>query len=85
MDCVNQNTNEYPIVGVDAVNRLKQKVICEFDELLKYVEKGYKPNYQFLLEEITFINIITEDKINLDKSLFILQFYNNNKWQIMLY
>lgn len=45
------------------------------------IEKGYKLDYEFILEEISYIEI--NDIINKDKSLFLLQFYLNNKWQTL--
>lgn len=65
---------------VDAVNKLKKKVSEEFHTLLCKVRKGYKPDYQFILEEISFIDIQNELDDNL--SLTALQYYLNNKWQI---
>lgn len=65
---------------MDAVNKLKKKVSEEFHTLLCKVRKGYKPDYQFILEEISFIDIQNELDDNL--SLTALQYYLNNKWQI---
>ena len=65
---------------MDAANKLKKKVSEEFHTLLCKVRKGYKPDYQFILEEISFIDIQNELDDNL--SLTALQYYLNNKWQI---
>lgn len=67
-------------MDADALNKLKKKVSQEFQTLLCKVRKGYKPDYQFILEEISFI-----DNNDLDNSLTILQYYLNNKWQINQY
>ena len=42
MDCVNQSLDKHLIMDVDA---LKAKVSCEFDNLLKSLEKGHRYNY----------------------------------------
>lgn len=65
---------------MDAVNKLKKKVSEEFHTLLCKVRKGYKPDYQFILEEISFIDI--QNKLDDNLSLTALQYYLNNKWQI---
>lgn len=54
---------------VDAVNKLKKKVSEEFYTLICKVRKGYKPNYEFILEEISFIELFQDrdldDKLSL--------------------
>lgn len=55
---------------------LKQKVIAEFMQLLKKVRKGYKPDYEFILQEISLIELW-----QLDNTDFFKQFYLNNAWQ----
>lgn len=59
---------------------LKDKVIKEFCDLIKYIKKGYHPDYEFILEEISFIDLIENNDI--DNALIALQYYLNNKWQI---
>lgn len=81
MGCVNLSTSSSLIVDADALNELKEKIICEYQDLIKMLEKGYKLDYEFILEEISYIEI--NDTINKDKSLFLLQFYLNNKWQTL--
>lgn len=58
------------------VDVLKQKVIDEFNQLLKKVRKGYKPDYEFILQEISLIELQ-----QLDNTDFFKQFYLNNAWQ----
>ena len=58
------------------VDALKQKVIDEFKQLLKQVRKGYKPDYEFILQEISLIELW-----QLDNTDFFKQFYLNNAWQ----
>ena len=80
MACVNQNTANGQSKAVDA---LKDKVICEYKELLKYLERGHRYDYQLILEEISLIELLEENEVN--RSEFVEQFYLNNKWQITLF
>lgn len=63
-------------MGVDA---LKDKAACEFEALLKSIEKGRRQDYQFILEEISLIDLLLDG--GFEKSEFVKQFYLNNKWQ----
>lgn len=63
------------------VAALKQKVLKEFNELLCEIRKGYRPDYEFILEEISFIDLINSNELDDKLSLIILQYYLNNKWQ----
>ena len=58
-------------------DELKNKISCEFLTLLSMVERGYRPDYEFILEEISLLEIYN----NLDKKEFILQYYLNNPWE----
>ncbi len=71
------------VMDVDALNDLKKKVSKEFFQLMCRVRKGYKPNYEFILEEISFIDLIKNREIDDKLSLTALQYYLNNKWQII--
>lgn len=66
---------------VTDVDALKGKVAKEFVMLLCEIRKGYKPNYEFILEEISFIDLIQHNEIDRKLSLIALQYYLNNKWQ----
>lgn len=63
------------------VDVLKKKVAKEFIDFICEVRKGYKPDYEFLLEEISFIDLIQNNEIDERLSLIALQYYTNNKWQ----
>lgn len=63
------------------VDALKEKVTREFTSLLCEIRKGYKPDYEFILEEISFIDLIQHNEIDRKLSLIALQYYLNNKWQ----
>lgn len=73
MDYVNKLSNSYLNQNADA---LKQKVISEFIQLLKKIRKGYRPDYEFILQEISLIELW-----QLDNTDFFKQFYLNNAWQ----
>lgn len=73
MDYANKLSNSYLNQDVDA---LKYKVISEFKQLLKKIRKGYRPDYEFILQEISLIELQ-----QLDNTDFFKQFYLNNAWQ----
>lgn len=73
MDYANKLSNSYLSPDVDV---LKQKVITEFKQLLKKIRKGYHPDYEFILQEISLIELW-----QLDNTDFFKQFYLNNAWQ----
>ena len=70
------------LIAVDALNELKKKVIQEFNTLLSKVRKGYKLDYEFILEEISFIELTQYNELDNNLSLTALQYYLNNKWQM---
>lgn len=69
-------------MDADALSKLKKKVTEEFYNLLCKVRKGYRLDYEFMLEEISFIELIQNGEIDDKLSLTALQYYLNNKWQI---
>ena len=73
MDCVKIQATQQ---SLDVV-ALKKKVITEFDQLLRRIKKGYKPDYEFILQEISLIQLLE----TLDNVDFFKQFYLNNAWQ----
>ena len=68
---------------MDALNKLKKKVSEEFNNLICKAKKGYKLYYEFILEEISFIDLIQNNEIDDKLSSIALQYYINNKWQII--
>ena len=85
MDYVNQNLSRFLITDADAVSNLKEKVICEYQDLLQSLEKGYKLDYQLILEQISLINLLEDGEIDDKRSIFISQSYLNNRWQVALF
>lgn len=65
------------IVCPQEVRDLKDKVICEFQKIISELKKGHKPSLEFLLEEISAINLADEE--SLDRSKFVIQYYLNNQ------
>ena len=49
---------------VKDVDALKKKVTKEFISLLCDIKKGYKLDYEFILEEISFIDLIQNNEID---------------------
>lgn len=84
MDYASLNLNRYLITDADVVSNLKEKVICEYQDLLHSLKKGYRLDYQLILEEISLIELLENKEMDDKKSMFISQFYLNNKWQITL-
>ena len=63
-----------PITPQTDIELLKDKVICEYKLLITLLEKGQKPNIEFILEEISAIDIEKE----IDNREFIIQYYLNS-------
>ena len=70
-------------MDVDALSKLKKKVSEEFYKLIFQVRKAYKPDHEYILEEISFIELIQNNEIDNKLLLTALQYYLNNKWQII--
>ena len=68
-----------PLVIVDVLNELKEKISKEFLQLLCQVRKGHKPNYETILEEISFVDIVNNKEIDDKLSLTALQYYLNGR------
>ena len=49
-------------MDVDALSKLKKKVSEEFYKLIFQVRKGYKPDHEYILEEISFIELIQNNE-----------------------
>ena len=56
------------------VDALKQRVIKEYNDILKQLSKGYKPDLALILDQLTFIELQSE----LDNYIVIYQKLNNN-------
>lgn len=63
-----------PIVPETDIDLLKDKIICEYKLIISKLEQGHKPDLDFLLEEISTVDLENE----LDNREFIVQYYLNN-------
>lgn len=60
-------------VDVDAINNLKNKVIKDFNNYIKRLQKGYQDDYNVILNEINFIEVHPD----LDNQTLIYEYYMN--------
>lgn len=63
-----------PIEPETDIDLLKDKIICEYKLIISKLEQGHKPDLEFLLEEISAVDLENE----LDNREFIIQYYLNN-------
>lgn len=63
-----------PITPETDIDLLKDKIICEYKLIISELEQGRKPDLEFLLEEISAVDLENE----LDNREFIIQYYLNN-------
>ena len=73
----NYNINNCYNIDSDAIRKLKERIISYFDKLLCLTEKGHKPNYEFILEIISLIDLYEHKLVDRDKLLFVIQYYLN--------
>lgn len=79
MEYVLEPTISKKFRDADAICDLKHKVIRQFTQFLCKVSRGYRPEYENILEEISLINLLDDNIMSLDESLFIIQYYLNNE------
>lgn len=60
---------------------LKEKVLCETETLIHQLERGYRPDTQFIQSEIQLIDMLSQNQIDEKFSLYALQYYLNNLWE----
>lgn len=63
-----------PIEPETDIDLLKDKIICEYKLIISKLEQGHKPDLEFLLEEISAVDLENE----IDNREFIIQYYLNN-------
>lgn len=71
----NNQDLKIPIEPITDIDFLKDKIICEYKLIISELEKGHKPNLEFILEEISAVDLENE----IDNREFIVQYYLNNK------
>lgn len=64
-----------PILPETDIDLLKDKIICEYKLIIDELERGRRPDLEFLLEEISVVDLESE----IDNREFIIQYYLNNK------
>lgn len=69
--CLDYNSDEL-------IAALKEKTINEFFQLLCSVQKGYRLDYEFILQEIMLLNLTNE--MDVEDLLFYLEYYYTNNW-----
>ena len=63
-----------PIQPETDIDLLKDKIICEYKLIITELEQGHKPDLEFLLEEISLVDLNQE----IDNREFYIQYYLNN-------
>lgn len=81
MNCTNQiqEVKNYSIP--ELIDMLKRKVLCETESLLHSLQRGYRLDTQFILSEIKLIDMLKNNRLDENFSLYALQFYLNNLWE----
>ena len=72
---ISNSSDLLPITPETDIELLKDKVICEYKKIISDLERGQRPDIEFLLEEISAIDIEKE----IDNREFIIQYYFNNQ------
>lgn len=62
---------------VDPVDKLKEKVANEITTFFKYLRRGHLMDYDFILDEISIIDILECKSIDKGLLLTIIQYYLN--------
>lgn len=58
---------------VVAVNNLKKKIIKDYVRIVKRMNKGYKDDFRYILNEISFLGVWS----NIDKPEIIYEYFIN--------
>ena len=69
--------NKNVVIPIDPetdIDLLKDKIICEYKLIISKLEQGQRPDLEFLLEEISLVDLNRE----IDKREFYIQYYLNN-------
>jgi hypothetical protein len=57
VNCTCDNILNLCSEDTNVIHNLKNKISCEFMSFLLEVEKGYRPDYEFIMEEINLLDI----------------------------
>ncbi len=81
MNCTNQIQEVRNYSKEELTDMLRRKVLCETDSLLHSLQRGYRLDTQFILSEIKLIDMLSQNRLDENFSLYALQFYLNNLWE----
>lgn len=81
MNCTNQIQEVRNHSMEELTDLLKRKVLCETESLLHSLQRGYRLDTQFILSEIKLIDMLSQNRLGENFSLYALQFYLNNLWE----
>lgn len=81
MNCTNQIQEVRNYSTEELSDLLKRKVLCETESLLHSLQRGYRLDTQFILSEIKLIDMLSQNRLDENFSLYALQFYLNNLWE----
>lgn len=63
----------------EEVKRLKEQIICDFQDLLHKAQRGRYLNYEQILEKISLVDI-AENLGGMDKLDYYVTYYNKLSW-----
>ena len=78
MNCTNQIQEVKNYSMEELTDLLRRKVLCETQSLLHSLQRGYRLDTQFILSEIKLIDMLSQNRLDENFSLYALQFYLNN-------
>lgn len=81
MNCSNHIQEIRNYSKEELLDMLRRKVVCETESLLHSLYRGYRLDTQFILSEIQLIDMLSQDQLDENFSLYALQFYLNNLWE----
>lgn len=81
MNCTNQIQEVKNYSMEELTDLLRRKVLCETQSLLHSLQRGYRLDTQFILSEIKLIDMLSQNRLDENFSLYALQFYLNNLWE----
>lgn len=70
---MDQKCGVNPALDVDATKELKKKIIKDYVRIVKRMNKGYKDDFRYILNEISFLGVWS----NLDKPNIIYEYFIN--------
>lgn len=82
MDSAKTSLRPCSPLDADAADKLRKKAVREFDRLLCLTEKGHRPDYRFILDEICLVGLAEDWDY---EDIFAMQYYLNNPWRTKTY